>query len=126
MTPLDFRLIGIPFFRLIGAHCEVSMEAMKSVQGAFRRTQYVSKSLLTTSSFDQQLIKVIGSFRFQVEIQALKASTSSFIVFSLRQSNVYSAFKTNTFQTTVPGSNVYDKIKNIYPLYENASVINVS
>ena len=126
MTPLDFRLIAIPFFSLIGLHCSQFIEAVKRIEEVFSDMRHTSRYLLSTSSFNQQVTKISGSFYNQVDDHLLKASASSFIMFSLRQANVQSALHTNAFQTVITNSNVYVKVKNVYPLYDDAAVINVS
>lgn len=126
MTPLDFRLIAIPFFRLISVHCDYSTEALKRIQKVFRGMRHTSKYLLSTSSFNQQVNKFIGSFHTEVDYHMITSSISSFIVYVIRQSDINSVFHTNAFQMIVPGSNIYETVKNVYPLHNNASVINVS
>lgn len=126
MTPLDFRLIAIPFFRLIDVHCQNYMETIKRIQEAFRTMRHTSRHLLSTASFSQQVNKFIGTFYMEIDYHMISSSISNSIMFSLRQSNVYSALHTNAIQTTVPGSNIYRTMKNIYPINDNASVINVS
>lgn len=126
MTPLDFRLTAVLFFRLLNIHCDYIIEAIERIQEVFRTKRYTNRYLLSTSSFNQQVIKFIGTFHTEIDLSMISSITGSFIISSIRESNVYSALHTNAIQMTVPGSNIYRAVKNMYPIHDNASVSNVS
>ena len=64
---------------------------------------------------------------FMKEITVTTSSFSSELIqYMIRLSDIYSALNTNVFQMSVPGTDQYEFVSNFYPLYDNASFINVS
>jgi hypothetical protein len=125
-TPLDFRLMAIPVFRLIAVQCNFFKESIDSIRDVVSSERIVSSQVLSEASFDGQVKIIREKFIGYMTAALLSTAYSDMFMIILRLSSLSSAVNTNTFQISVPGSDVYQVLNNLYPIHENVTSINVS
>jgi hypothetical protein len=126
MTPLDFRLIAGPVFRLIAVHCVYIEESIEHLPAWFQLESLVSGYALSTVAFHTRVDEITSRFFNQAITGSISSKASDYVALLLRVNGLASAVHTNAFQMTVPGSDQYRLVNNFYPMHDNAMFDNVS
>lgn len=125
-SPLDFRLTAASQFRILALMCWFTKVAMNDVTGTFLQGQLVSTSLLPRKTFEIHAQSLIDRLAAAIEVSVRTDRAAQVTMMIITQNRIHSALHTNEFHISVPGSNIYEQVKNYYPLYENASYSKVS
>jgi hypothetical protein len=126
MTPLDFRLIAAPVFRLIEVHCTFFRDNINSIRDVSLSDRLVRSQVLSEASFDSQVKAIHEKFIAHMAAELLSSRFSQLIMLIIRQCGIASALHTNIFQMIVPGSNQSVYFPNFYPIHDNGNFTGVS
>ncbi|CAF3290167.1 unnamed protein product [Rotaria sp. Silwood2] len=124
MTPLDFRVTAAAQFRLFAAACSISSMSINNLNKIYSQEQLVNTRVLSPISLHDQANALIDKFKAMMQVQITPLRGIQFLHFIISQDGSNSAAHTNTFLTSVPGSNKFEAITNFYPKHDN--VVNSS
>jgi hypothetical protein len=126
ITPLDFRLIAVPVFRLIAVQCEFFKANIDSIRDVISSERLVSSRVLSEATFDGQVKTIHEKFNAYMVATVVSSYYGKLIMLIIRLGGFASAINTNIFQMSVPGSDEYQYFNNFYPIHDNATSVNVS
>jgi hypothetical protein len=126
MTPLDFRLTAAPVFRLIATQCRFFKDSINVVRGILSSERLVSSQALSEAAFDVQVKALNDKFYAHLFAAGISSYFGKMVMLAVRLGGYPSAIGTNSFLMSLPGSNKYEFLNNIYPIHENVTSINVS
>jgi hypothetical protein len=126
LTPLDFRLIAASVFRLIAVQCDFFKTSVDFVRDTLSSERLVSSQALSEAAFDGQIKTIRDKFTVHIAGALLSSHYSELIILIMRLSGIASGLQTNTFLKSVPRSNKYEFLNNLYPINDNVTSIEVS
>jgi hypothetical protein len=126
MTPLDFRLTAAPVFRLIASQCKYFKESISVFRDILSSERLVSSQALSEAAFDDQVKALQEKFIAFLLSAATSSHYGKLAMLAVRLGSYTSAISTNSFLMSLPGSNKYEFLNNIYPIHDNVTSINVS
>jgi hypothetical protein len=126
MTPLDFRLTAAPVFRLIASQCRYFKESISITRDVLSSERLVSSQSLSEAAFDGQVRALQEKFVAHLLAAAVSSYFGKMAMIAVRMGGYTSAIGTNSFLMSLPGSNKYEFLNNIYPIHDNVTSINVS
>jgi hypothetical protein len=126
MTPLDFRLTAAPVFRLIATQCRFFKESVIIIRDVLSSERLVSSQALSEAAFDGQVKAIHDKFTAHLFAAAISSNFGKMTMVGMRLGGFPSAIGTNSFLMSLPGSNKYEFLNNIYPIHDNVTSINVS
>lgn len=126
LTPLDFRYTAAAQFRFVVVACNFSNVSITNRQNKFAQDQLVSTRILSPTSFNDNVGALSKQFFALMDMDVSPSFSTELFATVIVQGAIHSAFNTEAFTTSVPGSNQYNITMNFYPLYDNANYTNVS
>jgi hypothetical protein len=126
MTPLDFRLTAASVFRLIASQCRYFKESISITRDVLSSERLVSSQALSEAAFDGQVRALQEKFIAHLLAAAVSSYFGKMAMIAVRMGGYTSAIGTNSFLMSLPGSNKYEFLNNIYPIHDNVTSINVS
>ncbi|CAF4927028.1 unnamed protein product, partial [Rotaria sp. Silwood1] len=126
MTPLDFRVTAAAQFRLFAAACSISSMSINNLNKIYGQEQLVNTRILSPISLHNQANALIDKFKAMMQEQITPLRGTQFVHFIISQDGSNSAVHTNSFLTSIPGSNKFEAITNFYPKRDNAVYSSVS
>jgi hypothetical protein len=126
MTPLDFRLTATSVFRSIASQCRLFKESIDIVRGILSSERLVSSQALSEAAFDVQVRALREKFIAHLLAESVSSYFGKMAMIAVRIAGYPSVIGTNSFLMSLPGSNKYEFLNNIYPIHDNVTSINVS
>jgi hypothetical protein len=126
MTPLDFRLTASSVFRLIASQCRFFKESVSILRDVVSSERLVSSHALSEAAFNGQIKAIHDKFIAHMFAASISSNFGKLAMVGMRLGGFPSAIGTNSFLMSLPGSNKYKFLNNIYPIHENVTSINVS